>query len=367
MRRKTLVAAAGILVCVGASGGGSVFAQPSQPPAKASRGLAHDACPPSGDMSFLCNIHHPEDLEVLPGGKWIVASETSFGHGAVGPGALVLINTQTRSVQRIGPVAPTAKARKPYAACPAPPRMLSPHGLAVRPGRRGRHLLYVVNHEREAIEIYAVRMGPSAPRFEWQGCVVVPQPVYLNAVAPMPDGGFVTTRMADADAQPMWTGMRSAQNTGSIYRWRPGGTPFEIPNSDGSANNGIAVGRDGTIFLSSWGMKSIVRFTPQGDGYKREDLPLGFYTDNMRWAPDGRLLVAGQRYDNLKAPRCTSGPCPVKWSVARVDPRTLKWDMLLESDDASYSGATTAVVLGDDLWLGSFIDERIAILKFKYR
>jgi len=70
----------------------------------------------------------------------------------------------------------------------------SAHGLNVRPGTSGRHTLYVVHHGfRESIEVFEIDTKSKTPEVTWIGCVVAPDTATLNAVAPLPDEGFVTT------------------------------------------------------------------------------------------------------------------------------------------------------------------------------
>src|SRR5580765_6739184 len=73
-------------------------------------------CNPAG-AEYVCGQLAPEDLVVVPGGEWVVAS--SYG----GNGGIKLINTRDRTTTNAYPTA-ESKDRldaKTYDACPGPP------------------------------------------------------------------------------------------------------------------------------------------------------------------------------------------------------------------------------------------------------
>jgi hypothetical protein len=85
---------------------------------------------------------------------------------------------------------------------------------------------------------------------------------------------------------------------------------------------------------------------------KKDAVGVGFRVDNLRWAPDGALLAAGQ---GGTAPSQTS-------NVVKVDPNTLKFQELVRypySD--AFSSGTVAIQIGKELWVGSVRGDRIAI------
>ena len=51
----------------------------------------------------------------------------------------------------------------------------------------------VVHGVRESIDVFRVDMRPATPSFTWVGCVIAPEPIGLNAVRGLVDGGFITT------------------------------------------------------------------------------------------------------------------------------------------------------------------------------
>src|SRR5438874_1171509 len=80
-----------------------------------------------------------------------------------------------------------------------------PQGPAAPPcvqeGKNSRHTLYVVNHgKRESIEVFELDAKVRPPTLTWIGCVVAPEPVGLNSVLPLPDGGFIGTDFLERGA-----------------------------------------------------------------------------------------------------------------------------------------------------------------------
>jgi hypothetical protein len=93
--------------------------------------------------------------------------------------------------------------------------------------------------------------------------------------------------------------------------------------------------------------------------------------DNIHW--DGeRLIAAGMQYDE---PACgglrkiidgKADPmlCHRGYTVARLDPKRLTWSIVDYSEpNPVFNGASTGLVLGDELWVGSYQSDRIAIRK----
>jgi DNA-binding beta-propeller fold protein YncE len=186
-----------------------------------------------------------------------------------------------------------------YGDCPSPPDLakFSAHGLNLRSGGNSADTLYVVNHGgRESIEIFALDPKGAEPSVVWVGCAVMPAHTWPNSVAPLPDGGMVVTDMFDPQDPKAADKLAAGEDTGAVYEWHPHNGFTLVPDSKMSGDNGIEVSRDGKwIYVAAWGNKAVVRL-PRGSGStaKREMLPVGFLADNLRWAPDGQLIVAGQ-------------------------------------------------------------------------
>src|SRR5690606_13755256 len=142
---------------------------------------AEQGCEPAAGLDFICGLQNPEDLVLVPGTDWIIASSMTEGAGL----ALVDANMATWNVLYPGP-SPRAAHDPVYARCSEPPVSASfnAHGLAIRARGEGRSTLYAVAHgERESIEVFDVDANGERPVLTWTGCVHLPEGLAANSVA----------------------------------------------------------------------------------------------------------------------------------------------------------------------------------------
>src|SRR5262245_56542209 len=92
-------------------------------------------CTPEGNVQFVCGQEAPEDLVVIPGSEWVVASVFA------GNGGLRLISTRdfTSSIAYPTPIAKEKLDAKTYDSCPGVPdaaqkAKFRTHGVALRAG-----------------------------------------------------------------------------------------------------------------------------------------------------------------------------------------------------------------------------------------
>src|SRR5262249_53139164 len=180
-------------------------------------------CDPAGNVKFICDQLAPEDLVLVPGGDWVISS------GMAANGAIRAISVRDRATTVLFPAA-AAKVRpdtRTYPSCPGPldpasaKNKIRAHGLYVRPGKNATPPLWVVHHgDRESIEIFELDARARPPLLTWTGCAVAPDPVGLNSVVGLADGGFVTTNFSprgqDAAAR---TRMMAGENNGELWEW----------------------------------------------------------------------------------------------------------------------------------------------------
>ena len=336
---------------------------------------AEEPCNPVGRLGFVCGPLNSEDLVQVPGTTWIVAS--GMDGGAAGTrGSLHLVDSVDKSWQVLFPDGnPQVRwDRETYGDCPGPPDLakFSAHGLNLRPGSNGADTLYVVNHGgRELIELFALDAKGAEPTVVWVGCALMPAHTWPNSVAPLPDGGMVVTDMFDPADPKVSEKLAAGANTGAVYEWHPHKGFTLIPGSQMSGNNGIEVSRDGKwIYIAAWGNKSVVRLPRAGGAAAgRDTLPAGFLVDNLRWAPDGQLIAAGQNVPagevfacfQSKTPRCTQ-----PWRIDRWDTRamTLK-PVISEPGNPEFGDATVGLQIGSDMFVGTFRGDRIAYFSLK--
>jgi hypothetical protein len=330
-------------------------------------------CDPVGEIRFVCNQAGPEDLVAVPGSAWLVAS----AYGA--EGGLNLIDTKAASSARLFPSA-TAKERpdtKTYDSCPGPLQgadreKFRTHGLYLKAGRNV-HTLYVVHHgNRESVEVFELDARPKQPIATWIGCAVAPDPIGLNAVVALPEGGFAASNFdprPPAGARGGFTpALLEGRTNGELWEWHTGRGWTKVPGSEAAGANGLEISKDGKwYYVAEWGNRSFMRLSRGETPAKRDEIPLGFRVDNVRWAPDGSLFVAGQGGADAGRGRGAGGTPPVITSVVgKVDPKTMKYREIINYPTSeAVSFATVAVQVGNELWVGSSRGDRIAVYPAK--
>jgi hypothetical protein len=319
----------------------------AQPPA----GPPPPPCAPA-DANYVCTgaQQGPEDLVALPGNEWVIASAMS------GEGGIAAIRVKDRAVTKVYPAATAKQAldTSHYAECPGPPRPgeFTTHGLYLYPGGGPVERLLAVGHgAREAIEVFNVDIRGETPALIWIGCVIAPEPIGLNSVRGLADGGFITTnflaRGAAADARQK---MSEGQTNGELWEWHPGGKWQKVPGSKAAGANGVELSHDGkTLYMAAWGSQSFVRLSHGAKKVQRDEVPLGFRVDNIHWADDGSLLAVGQGAQS--------------WRAVKIDPATLKvTDVMDRANVPGFGAGTVAAEVGKTWWIGSYIGDRIAIV-----
>jgi hypothetical protein len=305
------------------------------------------AAPPCvASEGYVCGQQGPEDL-VAMGSDWAVASAYA------GTGGVTLIRTRDRMSMTAYPAA-SAKEQldaKTYPGCPGPPRgAFTTHGVYVVPGAGPLHKLFVVGHgARESIEVFNVDTRGATPALTWIGCAIAPDPIGLNSVRGLPDGGFITTNFLPRNQQIQ--SMMSGSKNGELWEWHTTSGWQKLPGSEASGANGVELSDDGkTLYIAAWGSQSFIRLSRGANPPVRTEIDLGFRIDNIHWAKDGRLLGAGQVGQD--------------WRVVKIDPVSLKVEQIYSQDDApAFGGGTVALEVGNTLWVGSYRGDRIAIVK----
>jgi hypothetical protein len=311
-------------------------------------------CVAAGALTPICRFQNPEDLAVV--GDWILVSQYPTRDK---PGSLVAFRPSDAAVRTLYPPEGESTPQGACAAGLAPPASdFAPHGIDLA----GTTLLVVNHGSREAIEEFMLGADAGGPTLAWQACTPLPKDASANDVAALNSGGFVATKMV---GRPQLLGMLKlaiGANSGALLRWSPAVGAWEVvPNTEGRGPNGVEEGPDGMLYVAEWGARRVVRVAPDGSG--RVEVPLDFSPDNLSWASDGRLLVAGQRASALQMPRCLSlesGTCPLASVVAAIDPRTLSVSTLVDEDPAMTVGSASIAVEQDGvLWIGTFAGDRL--------
>jgi hypothetical protein len=287
---------------------------------------------------------------VALGADWVVASVMA------GAGGVMAIRVRDRAPVTVYPAA-NAKLRPDatrYPDCPGPPdaSAFTSHGVYVEPGAGPVHKLFVVAHgARESIEIFEVDTRPATPVATWLGCVVAPDPIGLNSVRGLPDGGFITTNfLPRGGTREATQRMLAGEKNGELWEWHTATGWVEVPGSETAGANGLELSPDGaTLYVAAWGSQSFYRLSRGTLPPKRDEIALGFRVDNIHWARDGSLYAVGQAAQG--------------WKAVKIDPATLAVrDVVTVADTPEFSAGTALVEIDDTLWVGSFRGNRIVIV-----
>ena len=325
------------------------------PPAPAMTDCATAA---STGLKLICNQQAPEDLVVVPGDQWVVASAyTGLG--------INLIRVRDHATMR-GYPAGFARRRieeKRYPTCPGPPDVpadarFTTHGLWLQPGTGTTHTLFVVGHgSRESIEVFEIDTKPTTPILTWIGCVVAPEQIGLNSVRGLPDGGFIATNFLARNVTPEARArMLEGDKNGELWEWHAAGGWKRVPGSEAAGANGIEISNDGKwYYVAAWGSQSFFRLSRNGAAPSRDEIRLGFRVNNIRWGRDGSLYATGQT-GSREVTETSS-------VIVKINPETLAVrEIYRRPDDARFRFGTVAVEVGPELWVGSYQGDRIAII-----
>jgi hypothetical protein len=348
MKRSTAFGLAALTLALGPAAVGGA-------PAHAQAPAAPQGCSPKDGVSYICGVTSVEDIVVEPSGRWIVG--TSYKKN--GPG-LYVIDARARTAKP-AVLAPAANAgAAPYAGCPAPDfKALVTHGIELRAGRNGVHTLYVVNHGgRESIEVFSLDVRGAEPAIAWIGCLIPPQGAETNGIAALPDGALAVTKFrstgGDAGA---FARMLRGEISGTVYLWKPGQGFSELPGVRYPGDNGILASADGKqLFIANYGAKSVHRIALDGSA-PPASVTTAARPDNIRWTSDGKILVTAH-FVEPDAP-----PGPHGWTVDLLDPVSMTLTRVVQKPGTpEFDNATTAVLAGGQMWLGTFAGDRVAYM-----
>ncbi len=303
-----------------------------------SEGLAEQAppgCEPVGDIRFICDLTGPEDLAVVPGAEWVIAS----GNQAGGRIHLVDVDEKTTSVLFPTPARTERLDRAAWPTCPGPldPAELDgnefrAHGLYLDPGEDGVHTLYVVHHgRRESIEVFEVDAAAGPVTLAWVGCAVAPEPLRLNSVVALPEGGFAAT----------------STSTGDVWEWRAEGGWSLIAGTEDTTPNGLEISPDGRwLYIAGWRGEKLTRLSRGRTPLQKDVVAVPFRPDNLRSVDGGAVLLAAGHGD-YGTPQETS-------NVATIDPETLEVRRIFRHPRIEgFASSTAAIRIGGEIWLGT--------------
>ncbi|MEE2776724.1 MAG: hypothetical protein VYE73_08170 [Acidobacteriota bacterium] len=305
-------------------------------------------CDSIGEIHFICDMVSPEDIAVVPGAEWAIAS------GARPGGRLHLLDVGSKTATVLFPTLDRDERLDAgaYPDCPGPLDLSDPdasrlHGLYMKPGESDLHTLYAVHHgPRESVEAFEVNTMELPPRLAWVGCFPAPEGRTFNSVVALPDGGIAAT-------------------SGSVMQWHANTGWVEVPGSEDAAANGLEVSGDGQfLFIAGWTEEKLTRVSRGLTPVQKDVVQLGFRPDNFRMSLDGTVIFAAGHTDKFGDPISDPRePTLETTNVATIDPNTLEVRRIFvhPAIDGLVT-STTATRIGDELWLGSYRGDRLAYL-----
>jgi hypothetical protein len=323
------------------------------PPALAQNASEARECRDEQGLRYICGLVVPEDVVTLGSTGLVLAS----GHRE--PGYMYLIDPADGVPLELihGPTFRQQQDKSAYPDCPGPPDLerLNVHGLSIAETAPRRFTVYTTSHgAREAIEIYELDLNAAAPVLTWTGCVLLEQDGYFNAVARLADGGFIATRMRDANVSN--NSVQRGAITGYLMEWHPGGPLQSLAGTELSLANGIDVSSNERYVFVVAAPQLLVRFDRSTTPIGKRVLSLPVRADNVHWDGRGKLLIAG---GDPPDPACSGPACPRGWSILEADPETLAFAVLGGANNANALRVSSAARVGNEIWVGGN-EDRIA-------
>lgn len=345
---------------------------------------ASASCAPANGWNLICGNPNPEDLVLIPGTRWLIATGMKEGAG------LKLVDTDAKTAQVFytGEPAQLRPNKTLFPNCAAPPdaKTFNAHGLYLRrAAQQGTYKLYIVSHgELESIQVFTVDGNGAKPSITWTGCVPMPEGnkaypnlgaqatatrLAANSVAAYSDGAIIATvpqRPGSTNVQRL-----RGESTGDVVEWKPGTDAFRmIPGTGLAGNNGIEISLDEKEFyVVSFGAHTVAAFSRQNPGKAlRQSVAPGFMPDNLRWSGN-KLIATGPMYDEpacggtrlavVDDPVLTA--CHRGFMAAELNPSAMTWTILAYAEpNPAISVVSAGVIVGDTIWIGAAASDAIA-------
>lgn len=334
-------------------------------------GYPEVACENGNGVEVFCGFPSgPEDIvPVPPDNRFLIVSRLTFLNPQ--PGVFSLFDTQTQSRSDL-PVHMGEAQDQDWGDpdCAPPPSLdFDSHGLWMHRLPEGiLQLLAVTHYPREAIEMFEVvtnRRDRRQKLLLWRGCLVPPENSYANDVAVTSEGRVVFTRMFELGTSIWQLLLRNALglSTGWLWSWTKDGGYQRIPNTDGLMPNGVAVGDDpNRVFVNYYSGDMRVYDLRSGEMLKEYEVQS---PDNL-YVHDGHVYIASHENTTGEGLACEGREtsCPLPYAIHRVNVDTLEGKKVFSHPGTPFGVATVAVPVGDWVWMGSYIGDRIARVPF---
>lgn len=314
--------------------------------------------------------HKPEDLiELASGTVFVSGMSADPGSADGGSGSLYTMDPVTGELAIAWPAPEVEETQnmERFGECPGPPdtSIASPHGLGAETAEDGTEHLYVVNHGgRESVEVFEVTAAGDVPDLTWVGCSVLPEESFGNGVAadPRSDGFYVTDFLNPADMEGEFERAFADEPTGAVLHWTPEGGWNQVPDSQMSTPNGIAVSEDGaSLYVASWGGREIVELDAV-TGERLSAAPIDLMPDNLRYTDDGRILVTGQvidDFDTFLGYEFGDLEPEERYDVYALSPDTFTLEPIAQGNVPGFGNPTTALDVDGRIFVGSVAGDKI--------
>jgi hypothetical protein len=328
-----------------------------------------DAGPIAGCVAgrdVICGIVRPEDIEIVPGTRWLMVSELGGG-GA--PGRILLVDPDGQDRRTVAEGTPAVTETETFPRCGDPPASLRPRGFHLSRGEGDTLRVLIINDAR--VERYRAIVAGDDVTLQWEGCVAIPKEVFANDIAALGDDGFVVSHMYDPP-RDFWLNLKLVlgRNTGAVYRWTRKEGWLRLPNSGVSFGNGIQVDpATRRIYVASMFAQRILALDEDG-GHPQLSARIPIQTDNLSWSADGkRLIGAGHTgfpvYGIGPCRDIGATPCSFPFAAVALDPKTLAAEALFTYTKGTIPGASVAILKDGALYLGTAFGDRITRVRLK--
>ncbi len=330
---------------------------------------AGEHCQPEKGITPYCGLQGPEDMVHVPDSSLLILSQYG-GHMQHGPGSLLLFDMATEDKTEL--FSSSTIATQPSelwgdSNCTVPPKHFSPHGIDMILWPDGALMLLVVNHEEaDSVQFFQIIRSGNDAALEWRGCVMMPVGLKLNDVSATPEGGFVTGAVRIKEMrQTRWTSLDEV--VPQLMRWSPSeGLTIVHAFPSGGYLNGVNVAASGdTVFVNDSALGKVSKISLKTGEILREAFVKT--PDNNRWTGDGRLLITSILVSDMavmeECDRHKDKPCAIPFSVSVLDPDTMQIDRIFYHDGSQpFGAATVALQVGDKLYLGAALGDRMAMV-----
>lgn len=308
----------------------------------------------------------PEDLILLESGTvFLSGMSENPGSEDGGAGSLHAVDPETGELTNVWTAENITEAHDTatFGECEGPldPSVAAPHGLGAETAGDGTEYLYVVNHGgRESIEVFTVENEA----LTWVGCSTLPEGSMGNGVVADPDtdGFYVTNFLNPADMQAEFEKAFAGETTGEVLHWTPENGWSVVEGSEMSTPNGIAVSADGqSLYVASWGGRELVELD-RTTGEVLNTVAMEIMPDNLRYTEDGHLLVTGQVIDSFETfvgYEFGDLQPEERYDVFALDPETFTVDTVAAGNVPGFGNPTTALEVGDRIFVGSVAGDKI--------